>query len=311
MFVVGCPFAAGVDDTTFAGKVQTYFITDNTIAPLGDPVLGETQDGYFGASVSLSSTGSFLAVGGPGAAGLAQVYHFNLGEWTKRGYGIVSETLGLSVDSISISNDGNKFAVGGVPVVGEDIVVRVYEFMAGDWREVGQGVSGELEQTSYMVDLSGDGRTIAVSNFYLGAKGPAQGELNDALDVRAFQFNTYTNNWELLGSNLHASAPGVKSGYFITLSDDGKIMGMGDPGRKVENGAVTGHSHIYYYTGQEWIQLGPNQDGEAAGDQNGYAVQLSGDGKRFAVSAPANRARGYEFGRVYVYDIDIEPFLEN
>ena len=294
-----------------AGKVQTYFLDGGNVEKLGEPILGEMQDGFFGASISLDSDGSFLAVGGPGAAGLAQVYSFSLGEWNSRGNGIVSEALGLSVDSVSLSLTGDTLAVGGVPVTGQSVVVRVYEFFAGDWREVGRGVSGDLEQTAYMVALSGDGQTIAVSNYYIGISGLAQGEQNDALDVRAFQFSSNSGDWELMGTNLHAFVPGVKSGYFVTLSDDGLIMGMGDPGRQVDDGSVTGHSHIYYFTGEEWIQVGPNVDGEAAGDQNGYSVSISGDGTRFGVSAPTNRGRGFELGRVYVYDIDLEPYLAN
>mmetsp|Transcript_55752 Transcript_55752/g.135085 ORF Transcript_55752/g.135085 Transcript_55752/m.135085 type:complete len:307 (+) Transcript_55752:1050-1970(+) len=301
--------ASGFNNTLLAGKVQTYFLNEGNVEKLGEPILGELQDGYLGGSVSLDSDGSFMAVGGPGAAGLAQVYSFSLGEWNSRGNGIVAEALGLSVDSVSLSLTGDVLAVGGVPVAGQSVVVRVYEFFTGDWREVGRGVSGDLQQTAYMVALSGDGQKIAVSNYYLGVSGLAQGEQNDALDVRAFQFNSNSGDWELLGSNLHAFAPGVKSGYFVTLSDDGLIMGMGDPGRQVDDGSVTGHSHIYYFTGEEWIQVGPNMDGEAAGDQNGYSVAISGDGTHFAVSAPTNRGRGFEFGRVYVYDIDREPYL--
>ena len=305
---MGCPFAT-VNGFAEAGFVQTYVLLDGVVEPLGAPVIYDQAQGYYGASLSISADGGTLAVGGPGGFGLVQVYIINLGEWQLRGTGLMSDALGLSVDSVSLSLDANILAVGGVPVVGEDVVVRVFRFFTGDWREMGNGVGGDLEDTSYMVDLSGNGEVIAVSNFYQGAKGPAQGELNDALDVRAFKFNAQTDEWELLGSNLHASAPGVKSGYFITLSDDGRLMGMGDPGRVVNEGAVTGHSHIYYYTGTEWIQLGPNRDGEAAGDQAGFVVKISGDGSTFAVSAPTNRGLGFEYGRVYVYDIDIKPYL--
>ena len=43
--------------------------------------------------------------------------------------------------------------------------------------------------------------------------------------------------------------------------------------------------------------------GEAAGDQFGYAVSISGDGNRLAVSAPYNRGSGLERGRVQIYEV--------
>jgi hypothetical protein len=104
---------------------------------------------------------------------------------------------------------------------------------------------------------------------------------------------------------LHASAPVPKSGYFISLSDDGTIIAMSDPGTSGKpGGGVTGHAHIYKYDGKSWMQRSPNQNGEAPGDQFGFDVSISGDGRRFAVGAPLNRGSGVERGRVYVYAVD-------
>jgi hypothetical protein len=216
----------------------------------------------------------------------------------------------LLVGSVSIDETGQTFAVGGHPVTTEEnsspAVVRIFSFLAGNWAELGEGIIGDFEDTAYLTALSADGNIVAVSNYYKGEAGPAEGELNDALDVRAFEWDG--NQWIQLGENLHALAPGEKSGYFITLSDDGMLMGMGDPGREnMEGGGVAGHAHIYQYdeSSQLWEQRGPNKDGQAPGDQFGFAVALSGDGKSFAVGAPFNRGEGVERGRVTVYDIDL------
>jgi hypothetical protein len=152
---------------------------------------------------------------------------------------------------------------------------------------------------------------VAVSNYYVGTAGPAKGQLNDALDVRAFEWIENLGEWVILGENLHGYSPGQKSGYFVTLSDDGMLMGMGDPGRRGEDeGVITGHAHVYWYNGETWVQLGPNKYGDVTGDQFGYSVAFSGDGRSFAVAAPYSRKNyGYAHGRVSVFDIDLDSYM--
>ena len=54
-------------------------------------------------------------------------------------------------------------------------------------------------------------------------------------------------------------------------------------------------------------QLGPNIIGEAAGDNSGWAVSLSGNGNRIAIGAPANDGNGNFSGHVRVYEW-IDPY---
>lgn len=116
-----------------------------------------------------------------------------------------------------------------------------------------------------MVDLSGDGTTVAISNYYYLASNP--GLKNDALDVRAYKWSTDETSWIQLGETLHAFSEGAKTGYFISLSDDGTTMCMGDPGRRDAGaGGNTGHAHVYIFNGVDyWDQLGPNILGDSAG----------------------------------------------
>ena len=77
---------------------------------------------------------------------------------------------------------------------------------------------------------------------------------------------------------------------------------MGDPGKEGAGG-LSGHAHFYEFNGDQWCQLGPDIDGEAAGDMAGYSVSLSGDGKRMVIAAPKSRALGSERGRVMVVEL--------
>ena len=53
---------------------------------------------------------------------------------------------------------------------------------------------------------------------------------------------------------------------------------------------------------QEWTQLGPDIDGESAGDLFGNSVSLSADGSRMAIGAYYNDGSGTNAGHVQVYD---------
>ena len=230
----------------------------------------------------MSGDGSTLAVGAPGHGGLVGVYTFDLGEWHPKGGKITQEVIGsLSITSVSLARNGKTLAFGGVAGSSEK-VAHMFEFdiTSGDWAELGNGLLSTQDGTAYIVSLSGDGTTVGISNYYYLETNP--GNLNDAIDVRAYKWSEESSAWTQLGQSLHTSAKGEKEGYFISMSDDGLTMVMGDPGRQgAGNGGNTGHAHVYMYDGTEWYQFGDNMYGDAAGDHFGYDVAVSGDGKRF------------------------------
>ena len=300
---IGCPFA-NHGDLEYTGMVQLYYdVGGGSWETVGEAVYGTQANDFWGATVSLSGSADRIAIGCPK---MVRVMSISMGEWTALGNSFNSTELLISVGSVSFAGSGDVLAIGGAPLPGGDAVARAYRFQVGDWIELGNGINGYLTDTSYVCELSSDGNVLALSNYYVGNNGPAQGALNDALDVRAFSWENSSNEWQLMGENLHAQAPGEKAGYFISLSDDGALMGMGDPGRNSDSGSPTGHAHVYWYNAEnnQWQQLGPNQNGEGAGDLFGFAVSFSTDGDYFAVAAPSNReAYGRDHGRVYVYDI--------
>ena len=51
----------------------------------------------------------------------------------------------------------------------------------------------------------------------------------------------------------------------------------------------------------DWMQLGQDIDGEAAGDQSGYSVSLSSDGTTVAIGAYGNAGNGSYSGHVRIY----------
>ena len=106
-----------------------------------------------------------------------------------------------------------------------------------------------------------------------------------------------------LGLDIDGEAAGDVSGSSVSLSSDGSRLAIG----ATENdgsGADAGHVRVYQWDGVGWIQLGQDLDGEAAGDEFGYAVSFSSDGSRLAIGAPENDSSGVDAGHVRVYDWD-------
>lgn len=319
-----------------AGQVEVYRLNDSTNSwiPMGEPIVGDHANDYLGASVDLSEDGGTLAVGIPGHsddtnnsvdnAGAARMFFFNNNKWEMLGS---ADAVGTAANemlggSVSLASDGRTVAVGSSATQdgSNTKIAKVFKFVGGDWREIGNGIEGgdNLYDTAYTALLSADGTRVVVSNHYIGEDGPAMksDQANDDLFVAAFEYKHQNGGdddddaWEMLGTNLHASSVGDKSGYFVTLSGDGNVIGMGDPGRSVNDGRIAGHAHIYVYDPEggddgegEYTQVGPNIDGEAAGDMFGYEVALSGDGMRYAIGAPSSRGSGFEHGRVQIYDV--------
>jgi uncharacterized membrane protein len=67
------------------------------------------------------------------------------------------------------------------------------------------------------------------------------------------------------------------------------------------NGTNAGHARVFKWNGENWIQQSTDIDGEAANDQCGSKVAISGDGTRVAVGAPDNDSGALNGGHVRIF----------
>jgi hypothetical protein len=107
--------------------------------------------------------------------------------------------------------------------------------------------------------------------------------------------------FEQLGIDIDGENTGDLSGYAVALSGDGTTLAIGAP---FNDGGDSSVGHVRVYTlknGTAWLQQGGDIDGEAAGDESGYAVALSGDGTTLAIGAPFNDGNDSSAGHVRVY----------
>jgi len=288
---------------TAAGHVRIYEYSAGSWTQLGADIDGEVFFDWSGSSVSLSSDGTRVAIGaykndGNGTdAGHVRIYEYSAGSWTQLGVDIDGEAASdESGFSVSLSSDGSRVAIGAYKNDGNGTDaghVRIYEYSAGSWTQLGVDIDGEAYaygRSGYSVSLSSGGDTVAIGAPFNDGAGTAAGH------VRIYTYSA--GSWSQLGADIDGEAVGDQSGFSVSLSSDGSTVAIG--ARK--NLGVKGHTRIYEYSAGSWTQLGADIDGEAASDESGFSVSLSSDGSRVAIGARNNDGNGNDAGHARIYE---------
>ncbi|MDB4348478.1 hypothetical protein OAA62_01035 [bacterium] len=111
-------YSHNVNFVSNTGSAQVYQRDTNAASgwsPLGQQLEGDAGGDVFGSSLALSSDGSILAVGIPGAYpyGLIRAYKYNNGTWTQFLQNMEGEPTGFAND-VSISSDGSTVASSSI-----------------------------------------------------------------------------------------------------------------------------------------------------------------------------------------------------
>ena len=288
-------------------QTLTTTVTDTSSTEwvkIGSDINGEAALDYSGASVSLSSDGSVIAIGadlndGNGdSSGHVRIYQNIGGLWTQIGGDIDGEAaLDFSGISVSLSSDGSVVAIGADFNSGNGDYsgnVRVYQNIGGSWTQIGSDIDGEAagDGSGYSVSLSSDGSVIAI-----GAKHNS-GNGSDSGHVRIYK--NVNDTWTQIGSDIDGEAANDKSGHSISLSSDGSVIAIGAK-HNSGNGSDSGHVRIYKNIDDTWTQIGSDIDGEAANDKSGHSISLSSDGSVIAIGAVGNDENGTDSGHVRIY----------
>ena len=295
---------------TDSGHVRVYHWSGTAWTQLGTDIDGEAAGDWSGYSISLTSDGNRLAIGayrndGNGDnSGHVRVYEWSGTDWAQLGTDIDGEAAGdLFGYSISLTSDGNRLAIGASKNDGNGDAsghARVYQWSGTVWTQLGGDIDGEVagDRSGTSISLSFDGNRLAVGAPSNDGNGDRSGH------VRVYQWSGTV--WTQLGGDIDGEAAGDGSGvdFSVSLSSDGHRLAVGAPFND-GNGDRSGHVRVYQWSGAVWTQLGIDIDGEAAGDNSGYAVSLSSDGNRLAVGALKNDGNGTDSGHVRVYDLSM------
>jgi hypothetical protein len=279
------------------GRVRVFKLVSGTWTQLGSDINGLADGELLGTSVSLSETGTALAIGSPGSS-LVRVYQYANGSWTQLG----SDITGMSGTSVSLSGNGTHVAIGAPEYDSNRGRVQVWYYSIGPgWQQLGGNMDGESTG-----DFSG--KAVSISNpvtsgstDYTVAIG-AYGHDSSRGHVRVFVYNG--SAWTQRGSDIDGTAVGDEFGTSVDLSKNGSFLIVGAP-KNADSFTNAGHARVFFYS-TAWTQIGPSIKGTVAEQQSGTSVAVSNTGTRVAVGTPlANRSRVYNFtnvGGVFAWD---------
>jgi hypothetical protein len=164
----------GNGNNSFLGATWIFTRLNGIWAQQGNKLVGSNNSGNSnqGCSVSLSSDGNTLAIGGladDNFTGATWIFVRINGIWTQQGEKIVAVGyIGQSYQgySVSLSSDGNTLAIGAFGNNGSIGGVFMFTRVGGNWIQqgnilIGSGFSNSPAQGS-SVSLSADGNTLAI-----------------------------------------------------------------------------------------------------------------------------------------------------
>jgi hypothetical protein len=189
--------------------------------------------------------------------------------------------------SVSLNSAGDRVAIGAIYNDGNGNSsgsVKIYEYDGTTWNLIGEidgGAAGDVSGWSVSLNSTGDRVAIGVmSDDTINGAGSGS--------TKIYQYTGTGITWNLIGE-LGGEAANEFAGYSVSLNSTGDRVAMGAINNDNINGAGSGSTKIYEYTGigTNWNLIG-EIDGEAANDQSGWSVSLNGTGDRVAIGAPTN-----------------------
>ena len=248
--------------------------------PLGQQLEGEAASDHFGVSVAVSKNGRRLAIGAPyhdngdlDVSGQVSVYELDAaeGRWMLLGSPIPGsyhlEWFGWNVD---MSDDGSIVAAGAPRNLLYGGYVNCYEFVNGDWQQLGETMQNLEEPLRYddnfghVVRMNGAGNRIAIGS---------PGKNNDASDsglIVVFELDD-ERQWIQLGNSITSEEPRGNDQLGFSLDLRGDILVAGIPGRQRR-----GQVDFFQYDSatQTWVLHPDALEGEA-GSNFGFSVRLT------------------------------------
>ena len=176
-------------------------------------------------------------------------------------------------------------------------IIRVYQFIGGDWVQQGQNLFGSIsqDQAGNDVSISNDGTIIAYGVHRNNAAGNNAG--------KALVYAWDGMNWVQQGADILGEDAADQAGFKVALSGDGSRVIItsfsGDVGS-----VATGQARVFEFNGTAWVQMGTTINGQESGEQLGRAADISEDGLTIAIGSPRYDGGGSSLGRVQVYQYD-------
>jgi len=222
--IVGAKF-----NNSSRGNARVFEYNGIDWVQLGEDIDGDNDQFHFAESVAISYDGNFVAVGsnqfvpstGQGS-GLVRIYEYDGINWIQVGGDLIGEegqdNFGIR---ISLSNVGNRIAIGANETITRMGYVKVYDFDGASWIQTGATLHGDIpgDRFGRMVSLSDDGNRLAIGSPSNDQNGNRPGL------VKLYEF--YNSNWVQLGDDIGGDLVLDEFGGSISISPDGDTVVIG------------------------------------------------------------------------------------
>jgi len=303
IIAVGAPYNAG--NGSNAGHVRVYNNVAGAWTQVGGDIESEASGDGSGENIALSADGSIIAIGAPfndgggGDSGHVRVFKNIAGTWTQIG-GDIDGAAQLDRNGwrVAISADGTVVAMSAPRHNGNGAdsgQVRVYKNIQGTWTLVGLPLVGLQPNHNFgtSVALSADGSIVAVGTV------PDSTALGSPGYTMVFQ--NVSGTWTQVGQVINGTASLNQSGRSVSLSSDGKILAIGEPGYASGGNSGIGSTRIFENISGTWTQIGSRIIGQASSDSSGRSISLSSDGTIIAIGVPGKDVNGQDSGHVRIF----------
>ena len=189
----------GSQAQTDIGRVKVYQFINNQWVQLGSTIPGSAVNDEFGSSVSLSDSGTILAIGSF-SSNQVKVYRFTSGNWTQLGTTLVGQNPGDAFGGcVSLSNNGIFLAVGARfnSIDGFNKGrAYIYQNQGGTWTQVNNPISGASngDLSTFALAISQDGSKVIIGSTGNDEAGSNAGQVrvfeNTSLSKVDFENNT-------------------------------------------------------------------------------------------------------------------------
>lgn len=239
------------------------------------------------------------------------MYVLENGDWISTGTFLTSATFESAPVSIITQGGVGYVAIGNKveEAFHSTGTVRVYRYMQGEmqWTQIGGTLEGTFEQEGFGESLS------LKENLHLAVGAPHYSrdgivEYNKGA-VKVFLYNENLDSWTRVGQDLLGVWEGEgRFGRALCLSADGQRFIAASAVSGSNSQGIRGISVVrafqYHALLKEWQQLGDDLEAEVGGEEFGFALSISADGNRIAVSAPDQSNDSVGTGYVKVYELE-------
>lgn len=230
--------------------------------------------------------------------GQVRVMEYNGTDWGPRGAYLEGVEAGaLCGYAVALARNGSSLVTGCPFANNQTGLVVPYVFGGQTWATRGaQGstdgavaVTDSGVEASTLVKAANRGAAVATNArgtmVVVGAPNQAVNGMEQAGSVQVYRYNWGASQWDPRGQALMGDRAGDRFGYTVAVSGSGSVLACGAPYNSNNGLNASGAVKAYIWDSgiSEWVKLGSDLYGTAAGDQFGGSLAISNDGSVIAV----------------------------